>query len=308
MSSHPSHTDRNTDTAGYLRIGELARRVGVSPESLRAWERRYGLLEPSRTAGGFRLYTDADVERIHVMRAHLERGLSAAEAARLVIGAGDAVPSEPAPADAVASLRESLDGFDDAGAQAALDRLLAALSIEAVLSEVIVPILRDLGTRWETGEVTIAQEHFASALIRGRLLGLARGWDRGVGPHALLACAPGELHDLPLIILGLSLRSNGWRISFLWSGHPLRVDGRRSTSTVTGCGDHLGDDAAAPRPRNGRARPPGRGWAARTSAAPGPHPRPQPQPGRSSSSTTRCAPPLQWPPFDPHPRDTRRGP
>ena len=232
MSSHPSHTDRNTDTAGYLRIGELARRVGVSPESLRAWERRYGLLEPSRTAGGFRLYTDADVERIHVMRAHLERGLSAAEAARLVIGAGDAVPSEPAPADAVASLRESLDGFDDAGAQAALDRLLAALSIEAVLSEVIVPILRDLGTRWETGEVTIAQEHFASALIRGRLLGLARGWDRGVGPHALLACAPGELHDLPLIILGLSLRSNGWRISFLGQDTPFEstVDAARRLS------------------------------------------------------------------------------
>jgi DNA-binding transcriptional MerR regulator len=232
MSSHPSTTDRNSDPEGYLRIGELARRVGVSPETLRAWERRYGLLEPSRTGGGFRLYSDADVDRIHAMRAHLDRGLSAAEAARLVIGAGDAVPSEPVPTDAVVGLREALDAFDDAGAQAALDRLFAALSVEAVLLEVIVPILRDLGTRWETGEVTVAQEHFASALIRGRLLGLGRGWDRGAGPHALLACAPGELHDLPLLMLGLALRSNGWRISFLGQDTPFEstVDAARRLS------------------------------------------------------------------------------
>ncbi|MGZ8688053.1 MAG: MerR family transcriptional regulator [Gaiellaceae bacterium] len=232
MTSHLSPSDRNSDPAGYLRIGELARRAGVPPETLRAWERRYALLEPSRTAGGFRLYSDADVERIHAMRAHLERGLSAAEAARVVIGSGDAVQHEPVPADAVVSLREALDAFDDAGAQAALDRLLAALSVEAVLSQVVVPALRDLGTRWETGEVTVAQEHFASALIRGRLLGLARGWDRGAGPHALLACAPGELHDLPLIMLGLALRSNGWRISFLGQDTPFEstVDAARRLS------------------------------------------------------------------------------
>ena len=73
-----------TDGAQHnLRIGELSRRVGVSPELLRAWERRYGLLHPGRTAGGLRLYSAEDERRVRAMQAHVESGLSAAEAARL---------------------------------------------------------------------------------------------------------------------------------------------------------------------------------------------------------------------------------
>jgi DNA-binding transcriptional MerR regulator len=68
-----------------LRIGELSRRTGVSPELLRAWERRYGLLEPGRTSGRFRLYSESDVTRVGSMRAHLEAGLSASEAARAAL-------------------------------------------------------------------------------------------------------------------------------------------------------------------------------------------------------------------------------
>ena len=63
-----------------LRIGELSRRVGVPVESLRAWERRYGLVAPSRTRGGFRLYGEDDVARVLAMRSHLDEGLSAAQA------------------------------------------------------------------------------------------------------------------------------------------------------------------------------------------------------------------------------------
>ena len=72
---------------GYLRIGELARRTGASPELLRAWERRYGLLRPTRSQGGFRLYTASDEERIRRMREYLARGVAAAEAARLAMDA-----------------------------------------------------------------------------------------------------------------------------------------------------------------------------------------------------------------------------
>lgn len=218
MPTPPVHHDDPTPT--YLRIGELARRSGVTPELLRAWERRYGLLRPQRTAGGFRLYGDEDLARITAMRAGLDQGLSAAEAARHVLENPKALSAEPVSAEATARLRTALDGFDDAGAQAALDRLLATLSLEAVISEVMLPTLRDLGDRWARGEVTVAQEHFVSALLRGRLLALGRGWDRGMGPLALLACAPGEYHDLPLIMLGLALRDRGWRISFLGQDMP----------------------------------------------------------------------------------------
>jgi DNA-binding transcriptional MerR regulator/methylmalonyl-CoA mutase cobalamin-binding subunit len=212
---------------GYIRIGELSRRVGVSPELLRAWERRYGLLDPGRSPGRFRLYTDADVARIRAMKEHLARGLSAAEAARLAREtAAPAVETQPPVSDAlleasVAELRHALETFDETAGHAGFDRALAAFGTETVLREVVLPTLTEIGERWESGEVSVAQEHFASNLIRGRLLGLARGWGQGAGPTALLAAPPGEQHDLGLIVFGLALRARGWRITFLGADTPL---------------------------------------------------------------------------------------
>jgi methanogenic corrinoid protein MtbC1 len=205
-----------------VRIGELARRVGVSPEVLRAWERRYGLLRPERTAGGFRVYSGADQARVRRMQEHLARGVSAAEAAALAVAAdGPGQPSSAAASVDPGHLRAALDALDEQAAQAVLDRLLATFTLDTVLADVLLPYLRALGDRWERGDASVAQEHFASNVIRGRLLALARGWDRGAGPRALLACVPGELHDLPLIAFGLALRAHGWRITFLGADTPL---------------------------------------------------------------------------------------
>ena len=140
---------------GLVRIGELSRRVGVAPELLRAWESRYSLLEPSRSPGGFRLYSPDDEQRVRAMRANLDRGYSAAEAARLVLAAGPepAVPRANA-GDAEADARElqaALDDYDDARANHALDRMLAALSLDTVLRAVLT-YLHELGERWERGE------------------------------------------------------------------------------------------------------------------------------------------------------------
>jgi MerR family transcriptional regulator, light-induced transcriptional regulator len=212
------------DVAGHVRIGELSRRSGVSPELLRAWEQRYGLLRPERSDGGFRLYSADDEHRIATMRSHLERGLSAAEAARLTLDEvrAPAGPSAtPVLERTAGELRAALDALDEDAAQSALDRLLSGFSTETVLREVVLTYLRELGDRWERGDASIAQEHFASQILRGRLLGLARGWDRGGGPRALLACMPGELHDLGLITFGLGLRDRGWRITFLGPDVPL---------------------------------------------------------------------------------------
>ncbi|HEU4451358.1 MAG TPA: MerR family transcriptional regulator [Gaiellaceae bacterium] len=207
---------------GRLRIGELSRRVGVSPELLRAWEVRYGLLRPTRSAGGFRLYSAADEARVRRMREYQEEGLSAAEAARLAAEADGEAPAAAGPAAPDGSeLVRSLDAFDEPGAQQALDRALAAVSLDTVLRDLLVPYLADLGERWEAGTATVAQEHFATSLLRGRLLGLARGWGQGTGPLAVLACAPGELHDLGLISFGLALRARGWRIAYLGPDTPV---------------------------------------------------------------------------------------
>ncbi len=209
----------------HLRIGELSRRVGVSSELLRAWERRYGLLSPTRTSGGFRLYGDDDERRVRRMLDHLASGVSAAEAARLALEASyepAAGAASESPLDRhTEALRRALDAFEEADAQAALDGLLASFTLETVLRDAVLPYLREVGERWERGELTVGQEHFASAFVRGRLLGLARGWGGGGGPLAILACLPGDQHDLGLICFGLALRAWGWRIVFLGADTPL---------------------------------------------------------------------------------------
>ncbi len=213
-----------------VRIGELSDRVGESPTLLRAWERRYGLLRPLRSAGGFRLYGAEDERRVRAMQRLLAAGVSARQAAEAVLSTPPGeVPAQPAthprPAedgidDKRSRLQLALGRFDDVGANAVLDRLLADVGVATVISEVIVPYLVDLGERWVEGSATIAEEHFATSLIRGRLLGLARGWDGGNGPRALLACPSGELHDLGLICFGIALRGHGWRITYLGADTP----------------------------------------------------------------------------------------
>jgi DNA-binding transcriptional MerR regulator len=228
-----------------LRIGELSRRLGVSDHVLRAWESRYGLLQPVRSPGGFRLYSEADVTRVRRMQALAAQGLSAAEAARVALAddqaafaenqaalaENQAAPiseveprTEPGPAaadDWPGALQRALDAFDEPAAQAVFDRMMSDLSLTAMLREVVLPYLAELGERWARGTASIAQEHFASHLIQGRLAGLARGWGDGHGPRVVLACPPGELHDLALMIFGIALNRRGWRIDYLGANTPV---------------------------------------------------------------------------------------
>jgi DNA-binding transcriptional MerR regulator len=218
----------STDT-GALRIGEFARRVEVSPELLRAWERRYGLLEPIRTEGGFRLYTDDDAARVERMKRALDEGLSAAEAAKLALV--QERPTDGALDDARERLVAAAHTYDEAAVHAILDEALAGFSLETVLQDLILPALREIGNEWERGALEVGQEHFASNLVRERMLALARLWGRGGGPLAILACAPGERHDIGLIAFGLVLRSHGWRILFLGADTPLATL-RRAVATT----------------------------------------------------------------------------
>lgn len=209
-----------------FRIGELSRRLGVSDHALRAWERRYGLLQPVRSAGGFRLYSEADLERVRRMQAFLADGLSAAEAARAALEgehSGPTAQGEPVTglAAETAALARALDGYDESAAQAVLDRLFGALTVETVLRDVLMPYLHELGERWARGAASVAQEHFASNVIRGRLAGLGRGWGHGRGPRAVLACAPDELHDIALLAFGVVLNRQGWRIGYLGASTPV---------------------------------------------------------------------------------------
>lgn len=148
------------------------------------------MLRPERSGGGYRLYSEADEHRVRLMRAHLSRGLSAAEAARATLR--EPCPAAPGPSGAGQALAEALEDFDEASAQDLFDRLLTEFTPEAVLRDVLLPYLHELGARWRRGEVTVAQEHFASHVVRARLAALGRGWGRGRGRARSSPARPGN--------------------------------------------------------------------------------------------------------------------
>ncbi len=214
-----------------MRIGELSRRVGVSTHVLRAWESRYGLLRPVRSTGGYRLYGPGDERRVLAVLTLRESGISAAESCRTVLraerlrqgetGADEIRMTQNEVGEALAELHLCVDDFDEAGAQIVLDRHSDALNFEDLVRHALMPFLVSIGEAWERGELTVAHEHFASQLIRHRLASLALTWSAGGGPSAVLACPPGERHDLALLCLGVLLGTTGWQIRFLGADTPM---------------------------------------------------------------------------------------
>ncbi len=213
-----------------MRIGDLSARTGAGRHQLRAWERRYGLLRPRRSEGNYRLYSPADEARVRLMMRYLAQRVPAAQAAELTIaarfavsvGGGREVPSRDVRA-ARKEIRGALTRFDETSAQRVLERLFVAFTPTAVTRDVLLPYMRELGEQWGAGRVSVAQEHFATNFFQARLLALARGWDRGLGPRALLACAPNEQHTLALIVFGIALHELGWRITYLGADTPIET-------------------------------------------------------------------------------------
>jgi methanogenic corrinoid protein MtbC1 len=216
--------------ASWMPIGELSRRLGVSTDLLRKWERRYGVLTPGRTSGNQRLYSRLDEARARLMVKHVREGVAPAQAAELALGARFRVTAGAGPAgaagraaDARALMFSSLLAYDETMAEQALEKLLAESGATTIIRDVVLPFLHELGDRWADGTVSVAQEHFATGFVHGRLLGLARGWDRGLGPRAVLACPAGEQHTLGLIAFGIALHQIGWRITYLGADTPLEM-------------------------------------------------------------------------------------
>lgn len=220
-----------------LRIGEVSRRTGVTVPTLRAWERRYGLLDPDRTEGGHRLYSDQDVAHVRAMQRLLDEGWSAAAAAREVL-------REPAPitqlrplagtGDAAADLIERLDAaiqaFDAPATDAAMDDVFARLDVPRALDEVVLPVLRRAGEGWQHDPRVIAREHFATNVLRPRLQRLLRGPARTAGRSCLAAAPEGEDHDLGLLAGSVVAVDAGWRVHYLGARMPTAAIERSVTS------------------------------------------------------------------------------
>ena len=164
------------------------------------------------------------------MQRYLADGVPPAQAAELTIaarfavsvGSGDVIPLQDV-TTAQEEMSRALARFDETSAQRTLERLLAAFTPTTVAREVLLPYMHDVGEQWSAGLVTVAQEHFATNFFQARLYALARGWDRGLGPRALLACAPNEQHTLALMVFGIALHELGWRITYLGADTPLET-------------------------------------------------------------------------------------
>jgi methanogenic corrinoid protein MtbC1 len=208
-------------------IGELSRRVGVSADVLRKWERRYGILRPGRTTGNHRLYSRLDEARVRLMVGHVHDGMSPAQAAELAMAARFRIGAGTAPTEMVDHLivarRRMLDAlsrYDETAADQVLEKLVARVAPTTIVRDVFLALMREVGQRWADGAMSVAQEHFATGFIHCRLLTLARGWDHGLGPRALLACPSGEQHTLGLLAFGIALHQIGWRVTYLGADTP----------------------------------------------------------------------------------------
>lgn len=189
-----------------MRIGEVSTRTGVNPATLRAWERRYGTLRPTRTQGGHRVYSDEDVRRVRAVVALVEAGTQVSEAVRRL----SAPPSDTSAAadQAQRELWDAVDNFDDRGAAAVLSAATVTLGVPDVLDALVVPTLRRLGAEWRASPRNIAREHFASTLVRSHLVRLLPTDDIG-GSSCLAFCPAGEQHDIGLLMAALTAAGTG---------------------------------------------------------------------------------------------------
>ncbi len=194
-------------------IGVAARLTGVSIETLRAWERRHGVVEPGRE-GGVRTYGDADVRKLRLLRELVEAGHPigrlAALGDRALRALGEAQrgtsrrASAPEPdGSAVAELWSAVERFDVDAAEAALERLAALLPAETLCLEVALPLLRRVGDAWSEGRLGVAHEHLVSGALRtvlGSLTRLLRPARPAAARRVVFAATEGELHELGLLV------------------------------------------------------------------------------------------------------------
>jgi DNA-binding transcriptional MerR regulator/methylmalonyl-CoA mutase cobalamin-binding subunit len=246
----------------------VALRTGLSPHVLRAWERRYAVVTPTRSEGGQRLYSELDIERLSRLRRLSARGHAISRIASLsleqlskleedTVSTAEAAPApptgEPDGQEADDSVREltlaalrSVREFAPNELDALLQRAVVTLGVPKFLDQVAAPMLRAIGHGWTVQSVSVAQEHMATAVIR-RLLGWLLGvYQPGAGaPRIVVATPPGEGHELGALMVSVSAAAEGWRVTYLGPDLPaadLLAAARQTAASAVGLSlIHRGD-------------------------------------------------------------------
>jgi MerR family transcriptional regulator, light-induced transcriptional regulator len=202
-----------------LNIAAVAQRTGIGADTLRKWERRYGVLRPSRTSGGQRRYDERDVARVEWLRDRLSEGFRIGEAAALLeTGHANAESSTTGLRDAIVA---AVADTDTRRLAALVEQSFTLHDVETAIEEIVAPALRLVGDRWQAGAECIAEEHLLSEVVLARLRTLLGDRRPAVRGTAVLACAPGERHELGLLTLAVLLQADGWLTVYLGTDTPL---------------------------------------------------------------------------------------
>lgn len=222
QSAHPG------SVAGMYPIRTVAMRTGVNPVTLRAWERRYGLVRPRRTASGHRLYSEADIERIRRIMEMLRAGVAISRVAQALeqealIQSGQAQASPPeTPWRAYSQrMREAIRDFDGRRLERIYNDALALYPVTLVTARLVSPLLHELGEAWASGEASVAEEHFFAVFLRNKLGARFHHMQGQVsGPRIVCACLPGEAHEIGLLLFAISAMSRNWGVVLLGADMP----------------------------------------------------------------------------------------
>ncbi len=224
---------------GKYTIKVVTERTGVPSVTLRAWERRYGLLEPERLENNYRLYSERDIQVVRWITHQLDERLSISSAVREykhLRGKGiwpKALPSFPAlepsqrpeftPEEYAGMLFVALTSHNETEARKIIDSVQSMFDLYTVFFKIFQPCLYQIGDAWYRGEIRIATEHFASAFIQGILMNLLQVFPVvSNAPTLLVGCAPEEFHEIAPLMLSVLLRREGYQVEFL--GPDLPVD------------------------------------------------------------------------------------
>lgn len=223
-------------TSPAFNLKAVLKQTGIAADTLRAWERRYGLPMPQRSPGGHRLYSQRDVETVKWLIKRQEAGLSISRAVdlwneQIASGADPLAGSSPAafspaPSMSLENLRRdwlaACFKYDTVEAEQILNEAFAIHSVELICTEVIMRGLYEIGELWHKGVASVQQEHFASGLAMRRLEALISASPPPTRPETIItACPPDEWHVFPLLLVSLFLRRRGWNVVHLGAVVPI---------------------------------------------------------------------------------------
>lgn len=212
-------------------IGVVAKRTGISLHVLRAWERRYGVVEPVRTAGGQRLYSDADIQRLRLLREVTEAGRNISQVADLsdeelaVLAAEDVTTGAKPLQDTAAWYRETClaagERLDGDAVYATLMRAVVSLRPREFMGDVLLPLLQEVGERWHAGRLGAVHEHVVSQAARRVLYWLLEAFESTPDAPVLIATTPsGEQHEFGAMAVSAAALEEGWRVVYLGASLP----------------------------------------------------------------------------------------